>query len=654
MKDQQTANAPIWSPSPERVANSNMRRFIAFAAKRTGMQFQNYPSLYEWSVEDPGTFWSAIWEFAEIKHSAGFETALSGTEIRTAEWFKGARLNFAENLLRYRDNHGAITFWCEDEAARYITYRSLYELVARCAEGLKQLGVQKGDRVAALIANVPEAIIGMLATTSIGAIWSSCSPDFGFQGVLDRFGQITPKVLITANGYQYHGKRISSLDTIKHIADTIPSIEKIVLIPKLAELETSIGDKSILWENLLDNKVSEIEFAQLPFDHPVYIMYSSGTTGVPKCIVHGGGGTLLQHFKELILHTDLRRDDTITYFTTCGWMMWNWLVSSLGVGATLFLYDGSPSHPNLEILFKAIEEERISIFGTSPKFISSCENAELHPKDSFDLSSLSTILSTGAPLSVANFEYVYREIKPDLQLSSISGGTDIVSCFMLGNPMLPVYPGELQCRGLGMKVQTYNDQGQPVIGEVGELVCAAPFPSRPVYFWNDPGGEKYRRAYFDYFPGVWRHGDYILINEHGGCIVYGRSDATLNPGGVRIGTAEIYGPVESMPEIEESVVIGQKFGDDTRVILFVVPKTGYQLDDDLKQRIRDRIRAERTPRHVPKLILPIREVPRTINGKKVEIAVTRIVHGLDVPNRDALANPDSLAQFVDIPELKAG
>ncbi len=652
MPDQKVIDKPIWTPSAERVADSNMQKFISFVTRRCGLDFSDYKSLYEWSIDRPVDFWAAIWEFTDIKCSKSFEKVLAGKDIRTASWFEGAQLNFAENLLRFRDDRIAISYWCEDSSPRYLTYEQLYRQVARCAQGLKKLGVGQGDRVAAFIANMPEAIIGMLATTSLGAIWSSCSPDFGFQGVLDRFGQIEPKVLITANGYQYHGKRISSLNTVEQIAKTLPSLEKIVLIPKIPEFEKSIGERSILWEELLDNEAGEIKFAQLPFDHPVYIMYSSGTTGVPKCIVHGAGGTLLQHFKELVLHSNLNREDTITYFTTCGWMMWNWLISSLGVGSTVFLYDGSPSYPNLETLFKAIEKEKINIFGTSPKFISSCENAGLHPKDSFDLSSLKAVLSTGAPLSVANFEYVYREVKPDVQLSSISGGTDIISCFMLGNPMLPVYPGELQCRGLGMKVETYNDKGESVINEVGELVCTAPFPSRPVHFWNDPDGGKYKRAYFDYFPGVWRHGDYILINERGGTVVYGRSDATLNPGGVRIGTAEIYGPVESMPEIEESVVIGQRFDNDTRIVLFVVPKAGVSLDDKLKQKIRERIRSERTPRHVPKLILPIKEVPRTINGKKVEIAVTRVVHGQDVPNRDALANPDSLSQFVDIPELK--
>ena len=629
-----------------------MRKFLDYVNGRGCQQHEDYADLYQWSVTEIDDFWRTIWDYSRIIHSGRFTDVREGNDIRTASWFPGARLNFAENLLRYRDNRRATSYWSEDSSPIYLTYAEVYNLVARCACGLRRLGVQKGDRVAAFIANIPEAIIGMLAATSIGAIWSSCSPDFGFQGVLDRFGQIEPKVLITANGYQYHGKQISSMDTVRSISETISSIEKIVIIPKLASPVQAAGTESISWDTLLKNDASEIEFEQLPFDHPVYIMYSSGTTGVPKCIVHGAGGTLLQHYKELVLHTDLQRDDTITYYTTCGWMMWNWLVSSLMAGATVFLYDGSPSYPDLSILFQAIEREKITIFGTSPKFISSCGNAGLKPGELHNLSSLRTILSTGAPLSIADFEYVYRRINPDIQLSSISGGTDIISCFMLGNPMLPVYRGELQCRGLGMKVETYNDSGESVINEVGELVCTDKFPSRAVCFWNDPDGDKYQSAYFNHFPGVWRHGDYILINDHGAVVVYGRSDATLNPGGVRIGTAEIYGPVESMPEIEECVVIGQKFEDDIRIVLFVVPKTGVTLDETLKRKIRERIRSERSPRHVPNIILPITQVPRTINGKKVEVAVTRVVHGLDVPNRDALANPESLSQFIDIPELR--
>ncbi|MCH7947917.1 MAG: acetoacetate--CoA ligase, partial [candidate division Zixibacteria bacterium] len=504
-------------------------------------------------------------------------------------------------------------------------------------------------RVRVFIPNLTEAIIGMLATTSIGAVWSSCSPDFGLQGVLDRFGQIEPKVLIATDSYTYNGKKYDSTEKLNKVIDAIASIEKVVVV-SMTNDSNSIR-KSISWSELLVDTDIELTFEQLPFDHPVYIMYSSGTTGVPKCIVHGAGGTLLQHFKEHYLHTNLTRKDVITYYTTCGWMMWNWLVSALAVGSTIFLYDGSPSYPDLSILWKAIEQEKISVFGTSPKFLAACQNLKLSPKDDFDLSSLKTILSTGAPLTAPQFEWCYQQIKEDMQLSSISGGTDIVSCFALGSPTLPVHAGELQCRGLGMKVETYDDNGQPVENEVGELVCSAPFPSRPIYFWNDPDKLKYKAAYFEHFPGVWRHGDFIKITNYGSVIVYGRSDATLNPGGVRIGTAEIYAPVEAMPEIADSLVIGQKWKDDIRIILFVVLAEGQALTEDLKDRIKKTIRQNTTPRHVPSKIIEVTDIPHTINGKKVEIAVARIVHGQEVPNIDALANPESLRQFEALPEL---
>ncbi len=647
----ESTDTPIWRPSPEYIASSNLTAFMKRLSAATGRTFDSYQSLWEFSVTEYAAFWQQIWTDADIVHSAPYTEVVSGKEIWRARWFEGARLNFAENLLRYRDDRPAIVGQSEDGQVQRYTYADLFAAVAKCAAGLRALGVREGDRVAAFIPNIPEAIIAMLATTSIGAIWSSSSPDFGLKGVLDRFGQIEPKVLITADGYRYNGKEFDSLTRVEEIIGQLPAIEHIVVIPRIGAFDAGRLPQSLSWDALLDNDATGIQFAQLPFDHPVYIMYSSGTTGVPKCMVHGAGGTLLQHYKEHVLHTDLRRDDVITYFTTCGWMMWNWLVSALQIGATIYIYDGSPSYPNLGTLWKAVENEKISVFGTSPKFLSGCENTGLEPGREYDLGSLRAVLSTGSPLSIQNFEYVYSKVKSNLQLASISGGTDIVSCFMLGCPILPVYRGEIQCRGLGMKVETFNDEGQRVTGEVGELVCTAPFPSRPVFFWNDPDHRKYIGAYFDHFPGVWRHGDYIRITEHGGVVVYGRSDATLNPGGVRIGTAEIYAPVEAMDEVTDSIVIGQPFKNDVRIVLFVVLRDGLTLDDALKERIRARIRAAQTPRHVPARIIQVREVPHTINGKKVELAVTRIIQGKEVFNRDALGNPEALEQFRDLPEL---
>ena len=629
-----------------------MTAFMKWLGDRVGRAFVTYADLYAWSVENIDLFWSAMWDYSGVRASQKSDSVVEGDQIWNTSWFRGARLNFAENHLRYRDEHPAIIAYSEARDPFRFSYAELYTRVAQTAAGLKRLGVTKGDRVAGMMPNIPEAIIAMLATTSLGAIWSSCSPDFGFQGVMDRFGQIEPKVLVSADGYMYNGKRFDSLDRIARVQREISSIEHIVIVGYLDEKPRLDVESAMPWEALLEKSADVIEFEQVSFDHPVYIMYSSGTTGKPKCIVHGGGGTLLQHAKEHILHTDLTREDVITYFTTCGWMMWNWLVGALSVGATVFLYEGSPSHPSLSVLWDAIDKEKITVFGTSPKFLSACENRRLSPMTSHNLSSLRAILSTGAPLSVQNFKYVYSHVKPDVQLASISGGTDIISCFMLGNPTLPVYPGEIQCRGLSMKVETYNNKGEPVVDEIGELVCTAPFPSRPVYFWNDPDNKKYKAAYFEHFPGVWRHGDYIKIGPHGGITVYGRSDATLNPGGVRIGTAEIYGPVEAMEEVVDSLAVGQEWDDDTRVVLFVVLKEGRMLDNDLREEIRQNIRAERTPRHVPAKIIQVKEIPHTLNGKKVEMAVTRIIHGRDVSNRDALANPDALDQFRDLPELQ--
>jgi acetoacetyl-CoA synthetase len=570
-----------------------------------------------------------------------------------ARWFEGARLNFAENLLQYRDDHIALSFKGETRPTVSITYNELYQQVARLAQSMRDMGIQPGDRVAGFMPNMIETVVAMLAATSVGAIWSSCSPDFGIKGVLDRFGQIEPRVLFTADGYFYNGKEFDSLDRILEIIKDLPSIEKIVVVPyKDTEPDITNMAKFVLFDDFLASEAEDLIFEQLPANHPLYILYSSGTTGVPKCIVHGAVGTLLQHIKELKLHSDAKREDTIFYFTTCGWMMWNWLVSSLALGARVFLYDGSPFYPDPGAMWQMSQDEKITIFGTSAKYLAALEKAGVKPKQSYDLTSLKAILSTGSPLSAESFEFVYRDIKNDLCLSSISGGTDIISCFALGNPMGPVYASELQCRGLGMKVEAYDEQGNPVTGHKGELVCTLSAPSMPIYFWNDPDNSNYSEAYFDVYPGVWLHGDYIEITEHGGVIIYGRSDATLNPGGVRIGTAEIYRQVESIPEIVDSLVVGQDWDDDVRIVLFVKLREDVKLDDQLVDRIKTTIRKNCTPRHVPAKCIEVADIPYTISGKKVELAVQNVVHGREVKNRDALANPEALECYVDLPELK--
>jgi acetoacetyl-CoA synthetase len=642
---------PLWTPSDERISRSQLRRFIKFVRSTTGLSFQDYHQLYDWSVTDLRGFWKAIWEFADIVHSRPYDSVLDRNTMWQARWFEGARLNFAENLLRYRDDHPAIIHWCEHRNPQRITYHKLHQCVASLQHGLRSLGLRSHDRVAGFMPNIPETVIAMLAVTASGAVWSSCSPDFGFQGVLDRFGQIRPKVLFTADGYQYGGKRFNSLRQVAEIVQAIPSIETVVVVPFLENHPATHLPKSVTLQSLMSQPKDEVDFVQTDFDHPAYIMYSSGTTGKPKCMVHGAGGTLLQHYKEHVLHTDITRDDTVFYFTTCGWMMWNWLVSTLQTGATLFLYDGSPVHPDPGILWRACEAEQLTLFGTSPKYLSMCRQIRLTPRHTHDLSRLRAILSTGSPLPESSFRWVYQHVGNDLQLASISGGTDIISCFVLGCPMLPVYSGEIQCRGLGMKVETWNDKGEPVTDQVGELVCTAPFPSRPVYFFDDPEHERYRKAYYDHFPGVWWHGDFIKLTSRGSVVVYGRSDATLNPGGVRIGTAEIYGPVEQIEQIADSLVIGQQWQNDVRIILFVVLKPGLTLSEELADRIRHEIRRRQTPRHVPARIIQVDQIPQTINGKKVEMAVANIIHGRPVTNRDALANPEALDQFADLPQL---
>jgi len=661
----------LWTPSDARARSSQMHSFMTGMADKYGFA-ADWPSLHGWSIERRDQFWGEIWKLAEIKTDRSASAVYSGAGMLGTKWFPDLEFNFARHLLRFDDERIALAAEDELGRTRSVTYRELNHEVARCAAALRGVGVKRGERVGAFMPNIPETVVAMLATASIGAIWSSCAPDFGIQGVFDRFGQIEPKVLIAADAYSYNGKTIDCLDRVREIVERIPSIERVVVVPFVnPSPDLTSLNRAMLWSRFVTDQSPERKrevrgpvasalgsdqarvqvpmFESVPFDHPLYIMYSSGTTGVPKCIVHGQGGTLLQHMKELMLHCDLRREDVIFYFTTCGWMMWNWLVSSLGVGATVVLYEGSPTHPDPGHLWRMAERLDITVFGTSAKYIAACEKLGLHPGKQHDLSKLRAVLSTGSPLTVENFQWTYENVKGDLQLSSICGGTDIISCFMLGNPMLPVYAGEIQCLGLGMDVRAFDDNGKPVIGEKGELVCCAPFPSQPTGFWNDPDGSKYRRAYFDHYPGVWRHGDFVEITEGGGVIVYGRSDATLNPGGVRIGTAEIYRQVESIEEIVDSVVVGKNTPDaDVEVCLFVVLREGLTLDDSLLQKIKTRIAEGTTKRHVPKHIRQVTAIPYTISGKKVELAVQRMIHGEPVSNRDALANPQALDQYAGI------
>ena len=648
---------PLWQPSAERIKNSNLTDLMTRLKEQKGLEFKSYDELYDWSITERADFWESVWEYGGIIASKGYdEVMVDGDKMPGAKWFTGARLNFAENLLRFRDQQEALVFKGENQEAIRISYADLYTQVAKLAKSLREAGIKSGDRVAGFVPNMNETIVAMLAATSIGAIWSSCSPDFGIKGVLDRFGQIEPKILFTANGYSYNGKEFSSLEKIGEILGSLPSIEKVIVIPYTeAKADISAIGNAVHYQDFLSSEDNlEIEFEQLPFDHPLYIMYSSGTTGTPKCIVHGAGGTLIQHLKEHIFHVDLKREDNIYYFTTCGWMMWNWLVSALAVGATAILFDGSPFYPDGGATFKLAQDEKITVFGTSAKFFAAVQQGGITPGKTYDLSSINTICSTGSPLSAESFEYVYREVKEDVNLASISGGTDIISCFALGNPILPVYIEELQCRGLGMKVEAFDDFGKPVFQDKGELVCTAAFPSMPIYFWNDPDNQKYHDAYFDNFDNIWCHGDYVMITETGGVIIYGRSDATLNPGGVRIGTAEIYRQTETMPEIKDSVVIGQEWEEsDVRVVLFVILNDGVELTPEFEKQIKTTIRKNTTPRHVPAKIIPVTDIPYTISGKKVELAVKRMVHNLPITNRDALANPEALENFKDLEALKS-
>ncbi len=705
---------PLWEPSTEHIAATRLSAFIEQVNRDFGLGVAGYQALYDWSIAEIGDFWRAVWDFGEIIAETRGDVALAdGDKMPGARFFPGARLNFAENLLRNASAVGgrgasgggrrngseakeregsaaarrdgsdrtvpagddALVFWGEDAVRRRLSHDELYDRVARLSRALVAMGVGPGDQVAAFLPNMPEAIIGMLAAASLGATWSSCSPDFGVQSVVDRFGQIEPVVLMCADGYRFKGKWIDSLDRVARFLPLLPSVKHVIVAGYAGEsvdvtalrrrlADAARGDAehvgrvaapsiSALEDLYAENPGGDIGFARLPFDHPLYILYSSGTTGKPKCIVHGAGGTLLKHIYEHQLMCDVRPGDRIFYFTTCGWMMWNWLASGLASGATLLLYDGNPLHPSPDVLFDLADAEHMTLFGTSAKFIDVLDNLRVDVRSTHELSSLRTLISTGSPLVPEGFDFVYEHIKEDLCVSSISGGTDIIGCFVGGNPIGPVWRGEIQARGLGMAVDVFDDDGRSLSGEKGELVCTKPFPSMPVSFWNDPGGERYRAAYFERYPGVWWHGDFAAITEHDGVIIYGRSDATLNPGGVRIGTAEIYRQVERLPEIEEGLVIGQEWDNDVRIVLFVRLATGVDLDDDLIARIKQEIRAGASPRHVPDVILEVADIPRTKSGKITELAVRDVVHGRPVKNQGALANPEALELFADRPELQA-
>ncbi|MDB2557797.1 acetoacetate--CoA ligase [Luminiphilus sp.] len=647
---------PLWQPSAERIARSHLAQFTAFVKARfPEAEVSDYQRLHQWSITATEDFWRSIWDYCDVTSSQSSERVVTDRDrMPGASWFPDARLNFAENLLRRRGDSTAIVSLLENGTRSEISFDALYAQVAVLSAALKSHGVVAGDRVAGFMPNVTETVVAMLAATSLGAVWTSCSPDFGFQGVMDRFGQVEPKVLFAADGYYYNGKSYDSLAKIRQLAEEIGSLEHVVIVGLVSPTPNLSGIREARFytnwcREFTDTSV--IEFAQLPFNHPLYIMYSSGTTGVPKCIVHGAGGTLLQHLKEQQLHCDVQPEDRLFYFTTCGWMMWNWLVSGLASGATLILYDGSPMAGDGRVLLDAIDRERISIFGTSAKFISGLEKAGVKPLETHALSSLKTLLSTGSPLSHESFEYVYRDVKPDVLLASIAGGTDIISCFVGGCPTRPVYTGQIQCRALGMAVEFWDPQGQALPEGKGELVCYKPFPSMPIGFWNDTDGAKYHKAYFAQFENVWCHGDYGELTAQDGAIIHGRSDAVLNPGGVRIGTAEIYRQVERLDQVVESIAIGQEWQDDVRVVLFVVLREGQALSDDLTHSIRSTIRQHATPRHVPAKIIQVSEIPRTLSGKIVELAVREVVHGRPVNNSDALANPEALANFKDLHEL---
>ncbi len=652
------SDAPLWTPSPERVAQTRLAQFMQRAS---GLQsgaggFADYAALHRWSIDEREAFWNLVWDFCEVRGEKGATTLVDGDRLPGATWYPDGRLNFAQNLLRERDDADALVFWGEDRVRRRLSRRDLHDLVSRISQALAAAGVRKGDRVAGYLPNLPESIAATLAAASLGAIWSSCSPDFGVQGVLDRFGQIEPKVLFCADRYLYAGKEFSTLDKVGAILAQLPSVERCVVIPYDSASIDAAGAAAVpngvtLEAFIAPYGAGDIAYEAVEFNHPLYILYSSGTTGVPKCIVHGTGGTLLQHLKEHQLQSDLRPGDRLFYFTTLGWMMWNWLVSGLASGATLLLYDGSPFVSRGRIVFDLADAERMTHLGTSAKWIDAIAKVGVEPRRTHTLDALRVLLSTGSPLMPEGFDYVYRKVKADLCLASISGGTDIVSCFVLGNPIGPVWRGEIQAAGLGMAVEVFDANGTSVVGEKGELVCTQAFPSMPIGFWNDPDGAKYRAAYFEKYPNVWRHGDWCEITAHGGMIIYGRSDAVLNPGGVRIGTAEIYRQVEAIDEVVESIVVGQQWEGDVRVVLFVKLREGLTLDRDLVNRIKQRVRRNTTPRHVPAKILQVADIPRTKSGKIVELAVRDVIHAQPVNNVEALANPEALDDFRDRAEL---
>ena len=652
---------PLWTPDPAWSATTRMAAFQEQIRRQTGLPLATEAELHQWSIDQPAAFWRTLWAFCGVRGECGAGPVLcDDAKMPGARWFPQARLNFADNLLRASANPEALVFWGEDKVKRRLSRAELRQQVAQWAAALQAAGVVAGDRVAAYLPNLPETVIAMLAAASLGAVFTSASPDFGVQGVLDRFGQTEPKILLACDGYWYNGKAITMQQKLAELLPQLPSVERLVLVPYLHEdmevdaLAASLPNAMTLARWLAPySAVTELHSVALPFDHPLYIMYSSGTTGIPKCIVHGVGGTLLQHLKEHQLHTDVREGDRLFYFTTCGWMMWNWLVSGLASGATLLLYDGSPFVAGGRTLWQLAETERMTHFGTSAKYLDALEKTGLKPNQDYDLSALRVMTSTGSPLVPERFDFVYADIKADLQLASISGGTDIISCFVLGHPLLPVWRGQIQAKGLGLAVEVWNEHGQPVIGEKGELVCTRPFPSMPIGFWNDPTGDKYRAAYFERFPGVWHHGDFCEVTPQGGLMILGRSDATLNPGGVRIGTAELYRQVEKLPEVLESIVIGQDWEADVRVVLFVKLQDGMQLDEALISRIKQTIRDNTTPRHVPAKILQVTDIPRTKSGKIVELAVRHVVHGQPVKNLEALANPEALALFAGRAELQS-